>query len=132
MMFWHSADCKKIRAILPEAPMKTWMVVSLVAIALVFTSSRASSAEEPASVMPTADEFTATAFPGWKRGTEAADGKQPSTQILEIHLPDNPQWSPWLPTPGQEPAPQAEPSTVVVIPIDVIRLDETHAVSRAL
>jgi hypothetical protein len=127
MMSWHSAVRREIRAILREAPMKRWMVMSLLAIALVLTSSRASFAEEPASATPTADEFMAAAFPGWKRGTPPAELKEPPTQIVEIHLPDNPDSSPWLPTPGQEPAPQAEPSTVVVTPIDVIRLDETYA-----
>jgi hypothetical protein len=103
-----------------------------VVIALVLASGCARRTAEPVAVTPTADVLMVIAFPQWKRGAEPAGGqKVPPTEVVKIHLPEAPEWSPWLPTPGKELFPQAEPSTAVAIPIDVVRLDQSHAVLLA-
>ena len=112
----------------------------IVVIALVLAGGCARHAAEPVAVTPTApvvttptaDALMVIAFPQWKRGAESAEGlKVPPTQVVKVRLPEAPESSPWLPTPGNELAPQVEPSTAVAMPIEVARLDESHAVLLA-
>jgi hypothetical protein len=44
----------------------------------------------------------------------------------KLRVPDGIQWSPWLPTPGETPD-LVDTDPVSVVPLHVVRLDETHA-----
>lgn len=77
------------------------------------------------------DELMPLAFPNWKRGPERAGLALPPTEVVEIGIPKWPTKTPWLPTPGDEPKPESESSTVLAEPVAVIRMDPNHGVMVA-
>ena len=84
---------------------------------------------EDSAIAPSADVLMSIAFTHWKRGAKPKDfAKVPTTEIVSVHLPDEPQWSPSLPNAGKEWVPSRESSTVVATPIAVAQFDGEHAV----
>jgi hypothetical protein len=77
-------------------------------------------------------ELLAAAYPDWARDFDKVGGRQQSIRLAPIDLPDV-AW-PWLPSPDKNTTADRDTTTVEIVPLNVIRLDERHAVmiTRAL
>jgi hypothetical protein len=89
------------------------------ALLLALSAAVPASADETYSLSPSLDrvDLMKASFEGWTP-------EKPCCWSLVV--PDGIEWSPWLPKPGR-PGKTVEIDSLLITPLHVIRLDETHA-----